>query len=275
MSGRNRASGWKHAKLSGHSNEQLLDKRLNRDEDYQRDLLRRIGRDGRFLHASVGGPREKNVECIFPGETTKSKTDMYILLDDGSRCNISIKKSLGGQVYLIRDQRFILGFERQYGKPIPESVQRAIQVFWGSAEDTPDLIKAYGTSEVYERRKNRLVADSLKVYDANLYYELLQWFVDNAYEITDFCFSKGLAKNREDWADILWYKNELGENSVDEVIPIGELCNRVQRAAQAHTSYGTRGGGTTIQLPFGFVQWHQAQMQFHHRYDRIHQIMAE
>ena len=38
MSGRNRASGWKHAKLSGHSNEQLLDKRLNRDEDYQRDL---------------------------------------------------------------------------------------------------------------------------------------------------------------------------------------------------------------------------------------------
>src|SRR5690554_1149699 len=264
MIGRDRANGWKHAKLCGHSNEQLLDERINKDLEYQSALLRRIGRgDGRMVHASVGGRRERNVDCIFPGENTKAKTDMRILLDDGSRCNISIKKSLGGQVYLIRDTRFISGFERQYGKSIPKNVQRAIQVFWGSAEDTTALIEAYGTQESYERRKKRLVADSLKVYDANLYHELLQWFMDNIYEITDFCFSKGLAKDPEEWADIIWYKNELGENSVDEIFLIKDLSERMSRVAKSSTFYGTRGGGTTIQLPFGFVQWHQAQMQFH------------
>lgn len=39
--------------------------------------------------------------------------------------------------------------------------------------------------------------------------------------------------------------------------------------------YGTRTGGSTIQLPFGFVQWHSpkkiipGEIQFHHKYNEI------
>ena len=32
-------------------------------------------------------------------------------------------------------------------------------------------------------------------------------------------------------------------------------------------------GGTTIQLPFGFVQWHQGQIQFHHNLDLMRKIL--
>lgn len=39
------------------------------------------------------------------------------------------------------------------------------------------------------------------------------------------------------------------------------------------TFYGYKNGGTTIQLPFGFVQWHQSSMQFHHSFDKIRNIL--
>jgi hypothetical protein len=30
---------------------------------------------------------------------------------------------------------------------------------------------------------------------------------------------------------------------------------------------GTNLGGTTLKLPFGFVKWHQSQIQFHHNFE--------
>ena len=38
-------------------------------------------------------------------------------------------------------------------------------------------------------------------------------------------------------------------------------------------TYGNNNGGTTIQLPFGFVQWHKGQMQFHHSYEKIRNLL--
>lgn len=91
----------------------------------------------------------------------------------------------------------------------------------------------------------------------------------------DFCFSKGLAKNSTDWANIIWYKNELGENEVNEIFTINEMCAVLSKNAEQETKYGNRGGGTTIQLPFGFVQWHSPTkiipgcIQFYHNYYKI------
>lgn len=62
-----------------------------------------------------GGLCETDVECILGGKT-KSKTDMWLHLSDGRRLNVSIKKDVGGQVFLIGIDRFISGFERQYKK---------------------------------------------------------------------------------------------------------------------------------------------------------------
>ena len=116
-----------------------------------------------------------------------------------------------------------------------------------------------------------------RIYNETLYNKLLIWFRDNIYNITDFCFSKGLAKNKEDWADIVWYKNELGENSVDKMFLISEIRSKVIEKLDL-IEYGNIHGGTTIQLPFGFVQWHSPQktfpgcLQFHHSYDKIQNI---
>ena len=49
----------------------------------------------------------------------------------------------------------------------------------------------------------------------------------------------------------------------------------LEKHASDGTEYGNVGGGTTIQLPFGFVQWHSptkkipGDMQFHHNHEKI------
>jgi len=243
MSTRDRAGGWKHAKLTGHKNEAAIEELIRNDIEYQKAFLRKIGKpEEEIAYISVGGLHETNVDSVFPNEKTKSKTDMQIVLKDGNRYNIPIKKSLGGQVYLISDSRFIKGFELQYGKEIPQKVKRAIELFWGSAPDVKEIIEKHGQKRDYETRKHRLVAETLLRYNEELYFELLNWFAQNTNEITDFCFSKGLAKNAEDWANIIWYKNELGENSVNEIFIISEMCTALQEASVEMTEYGTRGG---------------------------------
>ena len=63
----------------------------------------------------------------------------------------------------------------------------------------------------------------------------------------------------------------LGEFDFDTMINIAEA----QNAFLLPAVYGPRNGGSTIQLPFGFVQWHSPRkiipgnIQFHHDYDKI------
>ncbi len=279
---RDRAAGWQHAKRSGHENEAILEELMLHDPCVQKNFLSRIGKPKEtIVNIEIGGLHEKNVPCVFTGETTKSKSDMYITLSDGSHYNISIKKSLGGQVYLIGATRFINGFEMQYNKKIPDNIKRAIYLFWGYSDDVSDIVDSIGTKKAYEIRKHRLVADTLKIYDESLYNALILWFKENMYDIANFCFSKGLALNERDWATVVWYKNELGENQVDEIFVIDDLCTLLQKAADQNTFYGKVGGGTTIQLPFGFVQWHSpskkipGDMQFHHGYEKIKDLVEK
>lgn len=267
MEDRDRSEGWRHAKLSGHENEVLVTRHLIEDPSLQFRLLKMAGIETKRIRSiSVGGLNEEDVESVFHGYKTKSKTDICIEFEDGSRLNVSLKKSLSGQVYEISDERFIKGFELQYGKTIPKDVKRAINLLWGPAQDVRSIIDGInGPDRDYEERHNRLVANSLKKYDVGLYDGMLGWLNDNMPAIVDFCFSKGCAKNSEDWAHLVWYRNELGEHSVDEIFPINKMC----RYLDAPAEYGKRNGGTTIQLPFGFVQWHQGCMQFHHKYRKI------
>ena len=44
MEYRDRAAGWKHAKLSGHKNEALVKIRLDTDTDFAESFLKKIGR---------------------------------------------------------------------------------------------------------------------------------------------------------------------------------------------------------------------------------------
>ena len=80
--GRNRASGWQHAKLSGHENESDVEQLFD-NENFRKKFAERLG-IGEIASASVGGLRETDVDSVF-GDKTKSKTDLTILLRDGKQ----------------------------------------------------------------------------------------------------------------------------------------------------------------------------------------------
>lgn len=276
MEHRNRASGWKHAKRSGHKNEDLVKNLLDIDKQYASDFLGRIGCYGLTLtHTSVGGIHETNVESVIPSaRKTKSKTDLKLFYDNGKQTNISIKKSTGGQVYFVRAGLFVECFERQFNKIVPKNVVRAINLFWAAADDAVDIIKQYGdhsASKAYalQIRHKSLNATTLKAYDKTLYDALLQWFIDNMYELTFLSFASGAVKDKAEWSEYIWYINMLDENDINEIFHIKKICRAASSVAKEKTHYGESNGGTTIQLPFGFVQWHQAKLQFHHDFKKI------
>lgn len=264
---RDRSTGWKHAKLSGHENEAKVE-HMFEDKDFCSEFSARLG-IGEIKSASVGGLCETDVECVLGGHT-KSKTDLVIELVDGSKVKISIKKSSGGQVYLIGVDRFVTGFEKQFSVVIPDDIKDSLKLYFYGHADTYNLlinpaITAGQTDQLinYQNRKGRLVWDSLVKMDKEKADRLLQWFRDNAANIAEYCFSRGLAKNSDDWADYVWYVNYLGEDDFDIIFSISDI----REAISSHLDMvvpGKRTGGSTILMPFGFVQWHQKQMQFHH-----------
>lgn len=274
MAQRNRATGWQHAKLSGHTNEARVKELLDNNVEYGQEFMTRLGLPSESIKStSIGGLHETNVPSVL-GKKTKSKTDLKIKCTSGKDINISIKKSLGGQVYFVRAGLFIKVFEKQFHKSIPSDVQRAIKLFWAAADDASAIIEQYGNksdanSYDLQVRHKSLNAATLMSYDVNLYNALLNWFKDNIYELTKLSFTMGAARDEDEWSDYVWYINLLGENDVDEAFYIEDICQAAVKVSNSETFYGDRNGGTTIQLPFGFVQWHQSQLQFHHSYDKV------
>lgn len=269
---RNRAEGWQHAKLSGHKNEDLVTQLIFDNTDVQQELLRCAGKQGKVTGVAEGGLCEKSIPSVLDDET-KAKPDIRLLLNDGNHVNVSVKKSLGGQVFLITVDRFIRGYEAQYSQTIPQQVKRAISIYWGAADDMDVLIEEYA-SDIdcpkqgklpYEKRKHRLVKTSMDKYDPRLSVAMIEWFQENIVNIFDFCFVRGLAKNAEDWADVIWYKNMLPDEDDGDTLFNMETLRKQISDAKDKIVYGNRTGDSTIQLPFGFVQWHLGQMQFHHK----------
>ena len=280
MTDRNRAQGWKHAKLSGHDNEDKIETLLLANKEFQRHFLNRIGESNRIITSiSGGGLGETHVPSVFAsGALTTPKADMYIHLDDGRIITFSIKKSPAGQVYLVTIENFIEAYERHFDS-IPDEVKTGIRLYWGGHKSTQDIINSFGTNKKYESHKHRVVADTLRLYNQNVYEAFFRWFVDHAGQLAELCFAKGGASRSQDWAQYVWYKNQLGETSIDDIFKVEDICFAVSAAAERNTFFGGRNGGSTIQLPFGFVQWHSPQktipgsIQFHHKYSSLSAII--
>ena len=270
---RNRSAGGKYAKLSGHMNEDQVKLLLDMDEGFRSEFLERVGYSDDILRCTIGGLHETNVPGVL-GRKTKSKTDLKVYCRRGKQINVSIKKSLDGQVYLVRVDLFFQVFEKQFGKCIPEHVKRAMKLFWAAADDAVSIIERYSDKNAVKNynlqiRHRSLNATTLKNYDSSLYDAMLMWFRENAYELTKLSFTMGAALDPNEWSEYVWYINTLGENQVDDIFHIEEICEAARDNAIEQTIYGDKNGGTTVQLPFGFVQWHQAQMQFHHGYWKV------
>lgn len=178
MEHRDRATGWKYAKLSGHRNEALVKLLLDEREDMRQWLLEHVHRpEAEILRTSVGGLHETSVPGV-NGRKTKSKTDLKVHISTGEVLNISIKKSLSGQVYFVKATAFIETFEKQFSVSIPEEVKRAMRLFWSQAEDAISIIQQYA-DKTEEKQLNlqlkhrSLNAVTLRKYDETLYFALL------------------------------------------------------------------------------------------------------
>lgn len=277
MNERDRATGWKHAKLSGHENEEKVKTLLDSDKEYAKELLKRLGLKGNIKSTQVGGIHEKNVIGIM-GKNTKSKTDLKIHLDNEETVNISIKKSESGQIYFIRATAFISVFEKQFSKQIPESVKRAIKLFWSEANDAISIIEEYSSKnneKIFKQqiRHKSVNAQTLRNYDEKLYSDMINWFRKNISEIAKLTFAMGAVSEEKEWAEYIWYINLLKENDNDEIFKICDICKQSKINAKKEVSFGIKNGGTTIQLPFGFVEWHHGKMQFHAERKKIKKLL--
>jgi len=279
---RNRSEGWKHAKISGHANENDITNKINNNNIFRKNLEKKLNLKSSIKFAEVGGLNEKNVEDIFGGKT-KSKTDLKIILKDKKKINISIKKSLGGQVYLIGVDRFLNGFEIQFKKKIDEDIKRAFKLFFSGANDILQIIDIALLSKIeekkkikikkYEKRKKRITWLTFEEYNLQLSLKFIEWFKQNINDIFLFCFERGLSNNKEEWADFIWYKNELMENEIDFVFDIKKMYKTINNNQfKQMIVQGSTLGGTTLKLPFGFVQWHQSQIQFHHNFELMNNL---
>ena len=277
MHHRNRAEGWQHAKITGHSNEELCAFLLKENLEVQKRFLNCLGlKNEKVEEVKTGALHEHDVPSIL-GDKTKAKPDLYVTLSSGNIIGVSMKKSLSGQVFLISVDRFIQGFEAAYDE-IPDIVKQGIKLFWGGH---PDIIKIAnkinGKYIDYELRKKRLVHDTIAKYNPDIDSSLINWFRDNVTKIFEFCFTKGLASEPKDWAHIIWYKNMVDPDMcVDTFLTLDTIRTKI---STDKIVYGTRTGGSTILLPFGFVQWHDPgnkgnnNLQFHHKYNELIKLL--
>ena len=277
MHHRNRAEGWQHAKITGHFNEELCAFLLKENLEVQKRFLNCLGlKNEKVEEVKTGALHEHDVPSIL-GDKTKAKPDLYVTLSSGNIIGVSLKKSLSGQVFLISVDRFIQGFEAAYDE-IPDIVKQGIKLFWGGH---PDIIKIAnkinGKYIDYELRKKRLVHDTIAKYNPDIDSSLINWFRDNVTKIFEFCFTKGLASEPKDWAHIIWYKNMVDPDMcVDTFLTLDTIRTKI---STDKIVYGTRTGGSTILLPFGFVQWHDPgnkgnnNLQFHHKYNELIKLL--
>lgn len=277
---RTRSSGWKHAKLDGHINEENFADQLKKDSELRSKIELLVLRRVSELDVKVEADGAKYVDSIFEDKTI-SKTDIKILWRDGNYVNLSVKKSRSGQAWLIAVPRFISGIEYHLNEKLDKEVVTSLSLFIGGSNlekymryfeialkadrDTSPSIAAQ------EARQKRLVAQSLKQNFPDLWTSLIGFFSVNIQLITHLTFAQGLAKSKSECAQLIAYNRE--STGVD-FFYIPDLVHKVVRHIATYPlDCGPRNGGSTIILPTGFLQMHhpqgENQMQFHHNYERL------
>lgn len=274
MTNRSRSEGWKFAKSDGHNNESLFGDLL-RSEFSIADFLwnKHIGQSLKANYeVLVDG--SKKVESVLDKKTT-SKVDVAIV-SESKATNISLKKNDSGQVWLVSIESFLRLMELEGQSSWDSAARRGLRLFIGGAVsgdgDKESLIKGLEYSKrqgfssfSHEERNRRLSAGSIKAVDRDAYESLLEALRASIGKITNLAFAKGAAKNQSDFAHLVIYNNSADGIKVlstqDLVSGASALVNVIKP--------GPQNSGTTIWLPWGFLQMHHPQkinlLQFHHR----------
>jgi hypothetical protein len=277
---RNRAQGWRHAKLDGHANEKEFAEALIADNDFiaeiQRSILEKVPTGSPVV--KVDG--NKQVSSIL-GDLTVSKVDISIEWPGGEVANISVKKSESGQVWLVTVPRFFAAMEHHLGAKIETSVKTGISLFIGGSnlskhEDLYASALAHNKAKrpkiaKQEEHQKRLMASSIALHYKSIWEETLDFFNQNIGLITKLSFSQGLASSAKDYADVVIYNKVLAGQTVFLIKELVEAAEK--NVLTSPIVPGPRNGGSTLVLPTGFLQMHHPQgenlLQFHHQYKKV------
>ena len=134
--------------------------------------------------------------------------------------------------------------------------------------------KKYPSIAEQELHQNRLVAKSIEESFPSVWESTLEFFNTNIGLITKLSFAKGLAKSEEEAADVIIYNKAVDGNSI---FPISKIIeNAVLETKKNPVTPGPKNGGSTLQLPTGFLQMHHPKeenlLQFHHQYKKISKL---
>lgn len=274
-----RASGWRFAKLDGHHNERAAGASLEEDFQTASNIVNWIS--GQILtkphRVKVDG--SSKVPTIH-GDAVIGKIDLTIQDEDIEPVGVSVKKSNGGQVWLVSVDRFLEALGSNGSETESDDLVTGLRLFIGGSENLRHVEEIFSTGlrmsaqrghawHNLEIHQNRLAMESIKLASRTVYEELIDFFKDNISVITHLCFASGSASRREDHAQGVLYNNAPGGAQVFNI----EMLERELISSAHKISPGPRNGGTTIWLPFGFLQMHKPQgknlMQFHHKLDTL------
>jgi hypothetical protein len=283
MTRRNRSEGWTHAKRSGHALEEQLAAALGSNPSLSSALHEDCFGVADDSSATViaGGIDATHDACVLGGHTP-SKADLVVRWKSGRVARISLKKSEGGQVWLVTTDRFIAGFEAQFGQRIPELVRQGLRLFIGPLSPT-EMLRALDQrvplgptrkkdGKPQEIHQGRFVASTLEVIAPQAWSATLDWFCEEVPRIVELCFARGLCAAPDAQAEFVWYyicDERSGSLQESRVIPIASIVNAAANLPKSRRAVvGPRNGGSTITLPVGFLQMHRPagenQLQFHH-----------
>ena len=277
--GRSRSEGWRHAKLDGHANEREFAETLINNPKFVSAIEKHVKISPKGVpEISVDGA--KHVESIFDDMTT-SKVDLAIKWSDGQQVNISLKKSSSGQVWLVSVPRFISAIEFHLNQKINLEAQIGISLFIGGT-NLSNYEEYFNKALDCNRSQNpriaeqefhqsRLVAKSIKANFPSIWESMIDFFNVNIGLITKLSFAQGLAKSKEESADVIIYNKAIAGKSIFSIDEIIE--GAISFTKTSPIAPGPMNGGSTLQLPTGFLQMHHPQgenlLQFHHRYKKI------
>ena len=271
--GRNRSEGWKHAKLDGHGNENRVAGALPSDKSFISDIgSLNLGKtlSGKPKAIDIG---QTQVKTIF-GDHQLPKPDIVLEWCNHVRTNLSVKKSSSGQVWLVTFERFLEIYKHHSRTEVDANAAKALALFIGGndnlAKYRSDFLSALNASKVatpkiYEQElhQNRLSASSISRSFPVCWQELIDFFRDNIGLISELAFARGATESKEMWAEVVLYTLPDGSRSI---FSIADIASRSQLANKSKITAGPKNGGTTIILPFGFLQMHKNSIQFHHQH---------
>jgi len=277
MSERNRSEGWQFAKLDGHKNEEELGVILRESSELTNLMHEIVFQEDQTSQPKVLVDGSKHVPSIL-GSSTTSKIDIDLVWST-KKLGLSVKKSNAGQVWLVGLDKFFKALTLTTGQTTPQEVELVLSLFVGGEnlnkfqQEFSDGLNRSVNESFYDQQvhQNRLVLNSIDKLIPEALSTTFEFLRANLRIMTELMFFKGLASKSEDCAEIVIYNQVYSGRNV---FSKADLLSAIDSARNLEKVVsGNRNGGSTIQLPTGFLQMHKPQgknlLQFHHNYEKL------